>query len=309
MANPSIIFGAVVAASMCSVPAVGHAASDPDPIVVTGERQRAAEMAADQAAIITIPPRVDTPLARHYAPLCVRTFAIDPAYGELVAERLTQNAGRLGLPVGKRGCTPNIWIGFVRDSAAELRKQRSTDPTLFAQLKSFEADRVFQGSSAAQILHVTEIRSSDGRPIPIVTFNLSGKNSRGDNKTLEGKYNSQYQAGRLSSTIRNDINGTLLIFDRLQADGRTVRQLADYATMRILAPVKDFKTSEPDQLPSILHLFAEGAERPVGLTAFDWAYLTAYYKLDRGARATALHDAVHRATLDGHGQTRMAEAE
>jgi hypothetical protein len=49
-------------------------------------------------------------------------------------------------------------------------------------------------------------------------------------------------------------------------------------------------------------LFAEGADQPEGLTEFDWAYLSAYYKLDRGAKLPAVHDATKRTILDGTGQ-------
>ena len=53
-------------------------------------------------------------------------------------------------------------------------------------------------------------------------------------------------------------------------------------------------------------LFTEGADAPDGLTEFDWAYLTAYYKLDRGAKAAAVHDATKRAMLNGTG-TKLRE--
>lgn len=296
-------FHSLAAGSVAALAVPGGVAAQAvnDPIVVTGERFKQAEIAADQASRITFRPPVDTPLARHYAPLCIKTFGIDPAYGEIFVERILRSANALGLPIGKKGCRANTWIGFSKDSAAELAALRKSESSLFSQFKSFEADRIFQGSGAAQLLHATEVRSADGRPIPIVRFNLSGKTNRGDNRTIEGRYNAQSQTGRLTTTIRNDINGTLLIFDRDRADGRTVRQLADYATMRILAPVQDFAEFKGSAAPTILHLFATGAEPPVGLMPFDWAYLAAYYKLDRGARATAVHDAVRRASLDGVG--------
>lgn len=267
----------------------------PDAIVVTGERERQAEVAADQAALITLPSRVDMPLARHYAPICIQMFGIDLAYGELLAQRVRDNAKKVGLPVGRSGCSANVWIGFARDSQNELVRLKREDPALFARFKSFEADRVFGGSGAAQLLHVNEVRGVDGRPIAINQIMMNGV-------LVDVKVNSQYQAGRLRTTIRTDIDGTLLIFDRQRADGRTVRQLADYATMRILAPLQDFATVEAPATSTVLHLFARGSDGPDGMTNFDWAYLSAYYKLDRGARAPAVHDAVRRAMLDGVGQ-------
>lgn len=127
-------------------------------------------------------------------------------------------------------------------------------------------------------------------------------------RKVEVATNSQFSSGRLQSLIRSDINGTIVVFDRDRANGRTVQQLADYATFRVLAPVQDYATVPPDALPSILMLFADGADAPDGLTEFDWAYLVAYYKLDRGAKVSAVHDATKQTVLDGTGQRLQEKA-
>lgn len=270
---------------------------DPATIVVTADRLKQAEISADQARTITLRPPIDTPMPRRYSAVCLRLFGIDPAYGQLMKQQIEHNLGVLGLPVGKPGCQPNVLIGFVRDGRAEVTRLVKTDPALFETLSSFEIDRIFGGSGAAQIWHATEVRSIDGRPIPIVELGID----LGPRK-LEAKYNAQYNAGRLSSPIRNDINATILVFDRDRANGKTVQQLADYATFRILAPVQDFVQAEPNAMSSILMLFTPGANPPDGLTEFDWAYLSSFYKLDRGAKASAVHDATKKAMRDGTGQ-------
>jgi hypothetical protein len=93
-----------------------------------------------------------------------------------------------------------------------------------------------------------------------------------------------------------------VVFDSARANGKTVQQLADYATFRILAPVQDYAEAPERGMPTILTLFTPGGDPPGGLTEFDWAYLSAYYKLDRGAKASAVHDAAKQAVLDGTGQ-------
>lgn len=272
---------------------------EPEAIVVTADRLKQAEISADQASAITLRPPIDTPMPRRYSPVCVRLFGIDPAYGQMMKQQIERNVSVLGLPIGRPGCQPNVLIGFVRDSKTEVASLVKNDPTLFDTLASFEIDRVFGGSGAAQIWHATEVRSADGRPIPIVELDIP---MDGVVRKVETGYNSQYKSGRLSSPIRNDINATILVFDRDQANGKTVQQLADYATFRILAPVQDFAEVPAGTMPSILHLFVAGAIPPDGLTEFDWAYLAAFYKLDRGAKASAVHDATKKAMLDGTGQ-------
>lgn len=266
-----------------------------DAIVVTGNREQQAEIAAEQAKLITLRPLGDNPLPRHYAPICVKVFGVDPAYGEVIVARVMSNSSSLHLPVGKNGCQPNVWIGFSRDSKVEVEKLRSQLPEMFGTLSKVDVERIFRGSGAAQAWHSTEQRSEDGRPIPIMIVDApTGK--------AEMKINKQYQSGRLVSPVRSDINGSIVVFDAVRANGRTVQQLADYATMRILAPVQDFDKAPEGGAPTILQLFAEGASPVDGLTEFDWAYLSAFYKLDRGTRASAVHDATRKAMLDGTGQ-------
>ncbi|MFN3515624.1 MAG: hypothetical protein ACK4YM_00495 [Novosphingobium sp.] len=268
-------------------------------ITVLGNRGEQAGIAGSQAKAITLRPAIDTPLSRHYQPICLRLFGIDPAYGEPIADRIRNNIRWLGLPVGKENCQPNVWIGFFSNSKAEVERLRKREPAMFASLAPHEFKRIFAGSGAVQVWHATETRSLDGRPIPVVRVQIGDSLSGRD---IETGYNAQYRAGRLVSPIRNDINGTIVVFDRGRANGLTIQQLADYATFRILAPVQDFAQVEPNALPSILQLFTPGAMPPDGLTEFDWAYLAAYYKLDRGAGASAVHDATRRAMLDGTGQ-------
>ena len=298
LANTALVLAAVMSASVI---AAQDEASSPGSIVVIGNRAEQAEIAANQAAAITLRPPIDTPMPRRYAPICVKLFGIDPAYGELIKVQVNQNVQTLGLKVGGSGCSPNVWIGFTRNSKVQVEALRKQQPGLFGELRPFEIARVLGGSGAAQVWHAAETRSVDGRPIPIMEFSTPDLARK-----IEVKTNSQYSGGRLNSPIRSDINGTIVVFDRDRANGRSVQQLADYATFRILAPVQDFATVPPGAIPSILMLFTEGADAPDGLTEFDWAYLTAYYKLDRGAKASAVHDATKRAMLDGTG-TKLRE--
>ena len=297
--NRSILGSFVLLVLGSSIASSVHASSgDPAPIVVVGDRANQAEIAATQAKSITLRPTADNPLPRRYASICVKLFGIDPAYGALLAERIRDNMRTLKRPVGGPQCQPNVWIGFTKNSRTEVALLRKQDPAMFASLKAFEIDRIFGGSGAAQVWHATEIRGVDGRPIPIVELNIPGP---GGARKIETGYNAQYRGGRLVSAIRSDINGTIVIFDRDRANGKSVQQLADYATFRILAPVQDLAVVPEKSVPSILQLFSEGADPPDGLTEFDWAYLSAYYKLDRGAKVSAIHDAAKQAMLDGTG--------
>lgn len=260
-----------------------------EPIVVTGERAEQAKAAGKQGQAITQRPLEDYPLARRYAPLCLHTFGINREAGEVLAERIIANAQALGLRTGDKGCKPNAWIGFVRNSKAAVAQLRKTQPEMFGTLQKTEIDRIFGGSGAAQVWHTTEQRTIDGRALTNLQL--------GDTTV---KSTSLYQPGRLGSPIRSDILGSIVIFDMARVGGKSLLQLADYATFRILAQVQDLPKVEPQTLPSILSLFAEqGDAAPDSLTEFDWAYLSGFYRMDRGAKMLATSDATERAMLDG----------
>ena len=72
------------------------------------------------------------------------------------------------------------------------------------------------------------------------------------------------------------MNASVVLIERSAAVGKTLRQLADFATMRAIAPV-DIERDRSGQIPdSILTLF-ESPLAPDELTVFDSAFLKAYY--------------------------------
>jgi hypothetical protein len=280
-----------------ATPALAEPAAQPDDrIIVTGNRAEEAELAADAAKAITYRPPAGKPLPKHYEPACIKLFGLDPDFADVLAERMRDNLRALNIPLGRAGCTPTIWVGFVSDSHAAVTSLRQTEPRMFGDLHDYEIDRILAGSKAAQAWFAREDKGVDGKPMKYVEIEIGGVK-----RVI--KQNDQWNASRITSTIRVDMIGSIVIFDRALSAGRTIRQLADYATFRALAPVKEL-ADEADNPPSILSLFAESGTPPTGFTEFDWSYLSAYYKLGEGAEAASMHDAAKRAFLDGAGQNK-----
>lgn len=218
-----------------------------------------------------------------------------------MAQRIRDNIRALELAVGTAKCQPNSWVGFVSDSYKSVIQLRLEQPEMFSELHDYEIDRVLAGSRAAQAWHALEAKGVDGKP-----FNYAEIEINGVKKTV--RVNNQFQTGRLSPTTRVDMKGSIVLFDRELSSGKTVRQLADYATLRLLAPVREPST-DPGDIQSILSLFSEIVMPPAGLTEFDWSYLDAYYKLQRGAQSERVHDAAKSAYLKGVGQKLLDSAE
>jgi hypothetical protein len=280
--------------SALSHPAFAEADQHPDDrIIVTGNRTEEAEIAADLAKAITLRSPAGKPLARHYDPVCIRIFGMEAQYADVLADRMRDNMRALGLVQLGTGCSPNIWVGFVNDSHMAIEKLRKDDPQMFGDLHDYEIDRVLACSKAAQAWFAREDRSIDGKPMKYRTIEINGVER-------EVKQNDPWRASRITGTIRVDMIGSIVVFDRKLAAGRTIRQLADYASFRALAPVKELG-DEPGQPQSILSLFTDSSVAPAGLTEFDWTYLAAYYRLNEGAEVQNIHDAAKRAFLDGTG--------
>jgi hypothetical protein len=275
-------------------------AENKDGIIVTGNRAQEAEITADTANAITFRSPAGKPLAKHYDPVCIRVFGMDAEYAEVLAERMRDNMRALGLVLLGDGCSPNIWVGFVPDSHAAVTKLSKDEPKMFGDLHDYEIDRVLSGSKAAQAWFAREDKNLDGKPMKYRTIEINGVQ-----RTV--KHNDPWRASRITGTIRVDMIGSIVIFDRNLSAGRTIRQLADYATFRALAPVRELE-DEPGQPQSVLSLFAEDGAPPDGLTEFDWSYLAAYYKLGEWAQASNMHDAAKRAFLDGAGQNKAEKA-
>ncbi len=266
-------------------------------IIVTGNRAIQAEQTADLAKSITMRPPKDQPLPRHYQPVCVKILGLEKDYADLIAQRIRDNIRTLNLSVGTTKCQPNSWVGFVSDSYQSVIQLRQEQPEMFAELHDYEIDRILAGSRAAQAWHALEAKGVDGKPFNYTTINQK-----------KVRVNYQFQTGRLSPTTRVDMMGSIVLFDRKLSSGKTVRQLADYATFRLLAPVREAST-EPGDIQSILSLFSEIVMPPAGLTEFDWSYLDAYYKLHRGAQSEHVHDAAKSAYLKSIGQKLLDSAE
>jgi hypothetical protein len=74
--------------------------------------------------------------------------------------------------------------------------------------------------------------------------------------------------------VREDITQVVVVFDLDQVHGKSLDQLADYATMRGLAQTRPVE--DAPAMDTILTLF-HSASPPQALTQFDRAYLAALY--------------------------------
>lgn len=258
-------------------------------ILVTGDRKEQETAVRERASVITRKARIDKPLPRFYQPFCLKVIGFKQDYAAIVAERIEGNVREFGLPVGGRKCTPNALLIFTDNGRETVEWLHREEPWLFADLFDHDYERVLAGNGAAHAWQTTEMRGVDGRPLRIIEYDCNGQCPK-----REMALNEQYQTGRLNPPIRMDMRGAVVVIDNAYLPGKTLDQLADYAAMRLLAPIDDVSPDEADAVPTILSLFTAPDSAPPELSWFDRSYLRALYALRPNANALSINDATVR---------------
>jgi hypothetical protein len=238
-----------------------------DDIVVTGERPTRTEVTRQARDITDIGSDVrDRPLARIEDRLCPGVIGLKRDGAELMIDRIRWNAERLHMWMADdTDCRPNLIIAFVEDGQAELAGIADRQPWLFADLTTAQRRALLATEGPVRVWTTALTRTRDGMPI-----------ERRESLDSPPQVEMWMAHSKLYLTIREDITQTVVLFDREGVRGKSIIQLADYATMRGFARTRP---AEGDaRLDTILALFDPNHEPPAALTDFDQAYLTNLYK-------------------------------
>jgi hypothetical protein len=197
------------------------------------------------------------PIASLNRPLCLLVAAEDQNFAAKIGRRVIANARGAGVRAARGQCRPNAAIVFADDAHGQLRELRE------------DRGRVYGSIYASQLTRMLE-QERDG-----FAFQLDDFNGLADR--------------RGAGPERSALGAALVVIDRAAAEGLDPVQLADYATLRLLAPTGDLGTltARGAETPTstILTLFRDRAAAPPRMTRFDRAYLQSLYKLPQGTPA------------------------
>ncbi len=212
-----------------------------------------------QARSITVPGAI-----RHSAlprfegdRLCPGVSGLRVEDASLMIDRIRATAEDLGLRMTHDDgmCRPNFVVAFVDDGQETIRAIKKGNYWLFRDMPPHELRELLGEEGPVRVWTATITRTRDGMPVG----------------------SSQWMASsRIYLAMREDIVWVLVLFDREDARGKTLLQLADYATMRGLARTRPVE-SDGQPMGTILALFDPGAAPPTEMTEFDRAYLGAIY--------------------------------
>jgi hypothetical protein len=247
-----------------SAPADGANSSDSD-IVVTGRTKppTRGEIFEQAQGLSRASRKYDENLARFQMPLCPGVIGFKSEYAAMMIDRIRDNAARLGVPLAKAKCVPNLIVAVVDDSRAALTSLDRNQPQMFALVSDAERNELLQSDGPVRVLTtILTIKSATGAPVEI-------RDGQEELPSVWGQLNRWFVA------FHRDIVSAVVAFDREAVIGKTLVQLADYATMRGLTHTRDATGNEP--MPTILSLFAQGSHDTPELTSFDIGYLRSLY--------------------------------
>lgn len=197
-------------------------------------------------------------LARFEASICPMVIGMPRDLTPIMTRIIRNNIVESGGEVGKPGCKVNAAAIFIDQPQELIIRLRKAEPEFFMNMTPREFGYFSAGRRAAYSWHTVNRYTKDGGFI-------SGKAVRSD-------------GSRLYTSVRDEMESGIVVIDRQATIGKSIRQLADFATMHLMVDV-NWRARRMDQ-GSILALFNKRNSQPAQrMSAFDQNALRGFYLL------------------------------
>jgi hypothetical protein len=231
-----------------------------------------------------------TPVGRFFLPVCAVTVGLPEEFAAPLLERVRANAKAAGLAVNKNpSCKANLHVIFVNQTEKFYDAKFWNEAPALRHLNTPQRNRVIEQNGPVKAWNNSQNRNSSGLPITL--------GSTQPIPVAGGRIptNLQYGNSRLKTAISSEITNAYVAFDLAEAQGKTIQQLADYVTMRTLAPTSAVQgTGAAD---TILTLFDEPTP-PTTITQFDRALLNSLYSAGLTIKPRTLFGRIGSATIN-----------
>jgi hypothetical protein len=258
-----------------------------DPIIVTPPPSKAErhKQLRDLTREVIRPPRMRQPLAKFAFPVCVSVLGLEAEAAAVIAERIRANAEALGVGGDDApDCVPTVRVGFMGPAAGPATDWLTMESPQLAHLASYQRERVLAESGPVRAWNKVVVRDATGKAF---------RPQLGD----QFRFPTFTEIEPLSTSdplVTTEITGAAVLISREAAEGRTLGQLADYATMRALLGTGAPEGDAP--VPTILTLFSAQSP-PAGLTDFDRALVRELYDASRNAKPRRVFNDIARAAV------------
>src|SRR5436190_12329895 len=277
VATTAIPAGAQIGVRASSSTSASHPDVSQESVVVTGQRKQIA-----QALKKLIEQSDSEQFARFEDELCPIVIGMPRDWTASLTRMIRENVIAIGGKAGKPGCTFNAAIIFI-DQPLELVKAFAEEEPGYFGLTPKELAKFTAVQRPVTSWHVTDMRGRDGEE-------LGQMGSLGGFPT-NAKIVRQSSASRLYSNVREDMLVGFVVVDRMATPGKSLRQLADLATMHLLLDInQEAGTRDPGSILSLFEPRGEGLSPPLRLSKFDRGALRGFYtqrENNRSARQQA----------------------
>lgn len=271
------------------------ASSDNDVIVVQGQKKEIAKALRD----LIRPSGGAEQLARFEDDVCPLVAGMPRDWTQVLTRMIRDNVVAVGGKVAKntpdKKCTVNAVVIFIDQPHELVAALAEAEPDFFSMTPR-EMKYFTEARRPVTSWHVTDMRGRDGQELASMG-SLGGIPS-------DAKIVRQASATRLYSNIREDMLTGFVVIDRQATVGKSLRQLADLATMHLLLDVKQDAGAKDNG--SILSLFEPrpaDSRGPSGMSRFDRGALAGFYTQRENNRTAAqqrnnIADAIKRGAGD-----------
>lgn len=246
-------------------------------VVVTGQRKAIA-----QSLKKLIEQTESEQFARFEDALCPIVIGMPRDWTASLTRMIRDNVVAVGGKVGKPGCSFNAAIIFI-DQPLELVKAFSEEAPGYFNMTPRELQQFTAVQRPITSWHVTDMRGRDGQEL--------GQMSGLGGMPADARVNRNAAASRLYTNVREDMLVGFVVIDRQQTVGKSLRQLADIATMHIMLDVnQEAGGRDPGSILSLFEERAAGMPSPARLSQFDRGALRGFYtqrENNRSARQQA----------------------
>jgi hypothetical protein len=231
------------------------------------------------------------PLARFEDKICPGIVGLSGAQADKLVQMIRENVVQLGGKVDEPGCTANATVIFTDQPLEFVKKMAKAQPGYF-DLAPRALEQFTAQPRAVASWHVTDTRDRDGQET-----GSAGKASQRKklfdanvsvSSPVSAKVVRQSAATRLYTNTREDMLVAFAVIDRQKSPGKSLRQLADLATLHLLLDIKqDAGTANRGSILSLFEDRPAGAAPPTALTQFDRAMVEALYTPPENNRTPA----------------------
>jgi hypothetical protein len=235
-------------------------------VVVTGQRLEIAKALRQM-----IEPADSEQLARFEDEICPMVIGMPKDWTASLTRMIRDNVVAIGGKAAKPGCRVNAPVIFIDQPLELIRALAEGEPGFF-NLTPRELAKFTAEARPVSSWHVTDTRGRDGEELGSV------RSIGGVPANSSAKITRNFTSGRLVTPIREDMLVGFVVFDRQQTPGKSLRQLADLATMHLLLDInQEAGERDPGSILSLFEPRAAGEPVPARLSRFDRGALRGFY--------------------------------